>query len=264
MTRWTRHARILSICWRAAVASELEYRLNFVSNVALSMFWMLWAVAGASVYFRYTGAVAGWTNAEVLVVIGLFFTLNGLRQMVLQPNLERMTDYVRLGTLDFLLIKPFDAQLLVSLRHLNVNTLLDPVLGLALTTTGIVLTGRGTSVTALASFAWMVTCAVLLMYALTVLMMALAVKLVAAEELDRVSFAFVELSRFPVDLYRNPVQTILTVVPIAFLTTYPAAALLGRLNPAMLLVAPAAAGSAVLLATLAWRRSLRSYAGASA
>jgi ABC-2 type transport system permease protein len=110
----------------------------------------------------------------------------------------------------------------------------------------------------------MSACAVLLMYALIVAMMALAVKLVAAEELGRVSFAVVELSRFPVDLYRNPVQTILTIVPIAFLTTYPAAALLGRLNPAMLLLAPAAAASAVLLATLAWRRSLRSYSGASA
>ncbi|GLH98099.1 ABC transporter permease [Phytohabitans aurantiacus] len=264
MSGWTRHARILGICWRAAVASEVEYRFNFISNVALSMFWMLWAAAGASVYFRYTGAVAGWTNAEVLVVIGLFFALNGIRQMVLQPNLERMTDYVRLGTLDFLLIKPFDAQLLVSLRHLNVNTLLDPVLGLALTTTGIVLTGRGTSVAALASFAWMLACAVLLMYALTVAMMALAVKLVAAEELGQVSYAFVELSRFPVDLYRNPVQTILTIVPIAFLTTYPAAALLGRLDPYMLLLAPAVAACAGVLATLAWRRSLRSYAGASA
>jgi ABC-2 type transport system permease protein len=263
MSGWTRHARILGICWRAAVAGEVEYRLNFVFNVALSMFWMLWAAAGASVFFRYTGTVAGWTNAEVLVVIGLFFTLNGLRQMLLEPNLDRMTDYIRLGTLDFLLLKPFDAQLLVSLRHLNVNTLLDPVLGLTLTTIGIVLVG-GTSVTAFASFAWMLVCAVLLMYALTVLMMALAVKLVGAEELGRVTYAFIELSRFPVDLYRNPVQTILTVVPIAFLTTYPASALLGRLNPYMLLLAPGVAACAVILATLAWRRSLRSYTGASA
>lgn len=196
MSRWTRHARILGICWRAAVAGELEYRLNFASNLTLSMFWMLWAAAGASVYFRYTGAVAGWTNAEILVVIGLFFTLNGLRQMLLQPNLDRMTDYIRLGTLDFLLLKPFDAQLLISLRHLNVNTLLDPVLGLALTTTGIILTGRGTSVAALASFAWLLACAILLMYALTVLLMALAVKLTGADELGRVTYAFIELSRF--------------------------------------------------------------------
>ncbi|MDG6103966.1 ABC-2 family transporter protein [Dactylosporangium aurantiacum] len=262
MTGWTRHLRVLGICWRAAVAGEAEYRLNFVSNIMLSVFWMLWAAAGASVYFRHTGAVAGWTNAEVLVVIGLFFTLNGLRQMLLQPNLERMTDYVRLGTLDFLLLKPFDAQLLVSLRHLNVATLLDPALGLALTTTGVILTGRGTSVAALASFAWMLACAMLLMYALTVLMMAAAVRLVAAEELGRVTYAFNELSRFPVDLYRNPAQTILTIVPIAFLTTYPAAALLGRLNPYLLPLAPVVAALALALATLAWRRALRSYTGA--
>ncbi|SCF17901.1 ABC-2 type transport system permease protein [Micromonospora viridifaciens] len=264
MNGWTRHARILGICWRAAVAGEVEYRLNFASNVLLSTFWMVWAAVGASVYFRFTGSVAGWTHAEVLVVIGLFFTLNGLRQALLQPNLERMTDYVRRGTLDFLLTKPFDAQLLVSLRQIRVNNLLDPVLGLALATVGVVRFGRGVSLAALASFLLLLACAVLLMYALTVLLMALAVVLVAADELGRVSYAFVELSRFPVELYRNPVQAVLTVVPVAFLTTYPAAALLGRLDPHLLLLAPAVAAGAVVLATLAWRRSLRSYSGASA
>ncbi|MEU5940440.1 ABC-2 family transporter protein [Micromonospora sp. NPDC047548] len=264
MSRWTRQARVLKICWRAAVSAELEYRFNFVSNVALSAFWLVWAAVGASVYFRFTGAVAGWTHAEVLVVIGLFFALNGLRQVLLQPNLERMTEYVRRGTLDFLLTKPFDAQLLVSLRHLNVSNLLDPVLGLALSTVGVVLSGRGVSAAALAAFVLLLACAMLLMYALTVALMALAVVLMGAEELGEVSFAFVELSRFPVDLYRNPAQALLTVVPVAFLTTYPAAALLGRLDAYLLLLAPVVAAGAVLLASLAWRRALRSYAGASA
>ncbi|SBT44240.1 ABC transporter permease [Micromonospora narathiwatensis] len=263
MSRWARQARILGICWRAAVAGEVEYRLNFVSNILLSTFWMVWAAAGASVYFRFTGAVAGWTHAEVLVVIGLFFAINGLRQALLQPNLERMTDYVRRGTLDFLLTKPFDAQLLVSLRQIRVNNLLDPVLGLTLATVGLVRSDRGVSVAALGSFLLLLACAILLMYALTVVLMALSVVLVAAEELDRVSYAFVELSRFPVDLYRNPAQAVLTVVPVAFLTTYPAAALLGRLDPYLLLIAPAVAVGAVVVATVAWRRSLRSYSGAS-
>ncbi|WP_406044078.1 ABC-2 family transporter protein [Micromonospora sp. NBC_00898] len=263
MSGWRRQARVLRICWRAAVAGELEYRLNFLSHAALSAFWMVWAAAGASVYFRFTGAVAGWTHAEVLVVIGLFFTLNGLRQALLQPNLERMTEYVRRGTLDFLLTKPFDAQLLVSLRHVRINNLLDPALGLTLTLVGVVLSGRGVSVAALASFLLLLACAALLMYALSVVLMALALVMLAAEELDRVSFAFVELSRFPVQMYRDPAQTVLTVVPVAFLTTFPASALLGRLDAYLLPIAVAVAGGAVVLATLAWRRCLRSYAGAS-
>ncbi|GAA3776510.1 ABC transporter permease [Micromonospora maritima] len=257
-----RQLRVLRICWRAAVAADLEYRLQFLSSAALSAFWMVWAVAGASVYFRFAGSVAGWTHGEVLVVIGLFFTLNGLRQTLLQPNLELMSDHVRRGTLDFLLTKPFDAQLLVSLGRVRVTNLLDPALGLVLVTVGVVLSGRGVSPGRLAAFLLLLCCAAVLLYALTVLLMAATVVLVAAEDLDRVSFAFVELSRFPVDLYRDPARTLLTVVPVAFLTTYPGAALLGRLDAGMLPVAVAVAAGAVVVATGAWRRALRSYAGA--
>ncbi|MFB9236809.1 ABC transporter permease [Plantactinospora siamensis] len=264
MSRLGRQLRIIGICWRAAIATDLEYRLNFAANMAVSAFWMLWAVAGASVYFRFTGSVAGWSHAEVLVVIGLFFALNGLRQALLAPNLERMNEYVRRGTLDFLLTKPFDAQLLVSLRQLNVGNLLDPVLGLILVGVGVGLAGHGLPIGALAAFLLLFAVALLLLYALTVLLMAFGVVFMAAEELGILSFGLVELSRFPVQLYRNPLRAVLTVVPVAFLTTFPAEALLGRLDPGLLLIGPAVAVGAVLLATLAWRRALCSYSGASA
>ncbi|GHJ54610.1 ABC transporter permease [Nonomuraea sp. TT08I-71] len=257
-------ARIIGICWRAAIAAELEYRVNFLATLAVSTFWLLWATAGASVYFRFTGTVAGWAHAEVLVVIGLFFALNGLRQAVLQPNLDQMTEYVRRGTLDFLLTKPFDAQLLVSLRQLDVGNLLDLLLGLGLAGVGVALAGHGLTVGALAAFLVLTVAAIGLLYAMTVLLMALAVVTMAGEELGSISFGVVELARFPVQLYRNPVQAVLTVVPVAFLTTYPAQALLGRLDARLLLIAPTVAGGALVLARLAWRRALRGYTGASA
>jgi ABC-2 type transport system permease protein len=264
MRQWTRYPRILLICWRAALSTELEYRLNFVSSAALSVFWMAWAAAGVSVYFRFTGAVAGWTYPELLVVIGLFFTVNGLRQVLFDPNLKRMNEYVRLGTLDFLLTRPVDAQVLVSLRYVGVGNLLDPVLGVVLTVVGSVLTGRQPTVAALGSFLLSFACAVVLLYALTLTLMALAVRLVGAQELEEVSFAVVETARFPAQLYRDPVQTVLMVVPVAFLTTVPAQALLGRLDPYLLPLSPAVAAVALALATVLWKRSLRAYTGASA
>ncbi|MFF5176226.1 ABC transporter permease [Micromonospora sp. NPDC000089] len=264
MSAVARQLRVLSLCWRAAVATELEYRVNFLATLAVSAFWMSWAVGGASIYFRFTGAIAGWSHAEVLVVIGLFFALNGLRQALLQPNLNQMTEYVRRGTLDFLLTKPFDAQLLVSLRQLKVSSLPDLLLGLVLAGVGVALSGRRPSVGALAAFGWLAAAALLLLYALTVLLMAFGVVTMAAEELGIVAFGLAELARFPVQLYRDPVQTLLTVLPVAFLTTYPAQALLGRLDPRLLLVAPAVAAVALLVARFAWRRSLRAYTGASA
>ena len=259
-----RYLRLLGIFWRAALSTELEYRVNFASNVLMSLFWVVWAGVGISVYFRFTDSVVGWSYAELLVVVGLFFAVNGVRQAVLDPNLSRMTEYVRNGTLDFLLTKPVDAQFMASFRHVGVYNLLDPVIGLGLAAIGLVLEGRGVGLADLGAFVVTTAAGLLVLYALTVASMALAVRLVSSEGIEEVTFSFVEAARFPVQLYRRPVQTLLTVVPVAFLTTFPAEALLGRLDPGWLLVAPVVGVTAVLAASAAWRIALRGYSGASA
>lgn len=260
----SRYLRLLGIFWRSAVSVELEYRVNFASSALMSLFWVAWAGVGISVYFRFTDSVAGWTYPELLVVVGLFFAVNGLRQSVFSPNLERMTEYVRNGTLDFLLTKPVDAQFMASFRHLGVYNVLDPVIGLGLAGVGLGLAGRGLGAAEVGAFLVTATAGVLVLYGLTLASMALAVRLVSSEGVDEVAFAFVEASRFPVQLYRRPVQTVLTVVPVALLTTLPAEALLGRLDPRWLLAAPAIGVLAVVLASIAWRAALRGYSGASA
>ncbi len=261
---WLRYPRVIAICWRAAVATELEYRANFVTGVLLSIFWMGWAAVGVLVYFRFAGQIAGWTYPELLVVIGLFFALNGVRQTALSPNLDQMTDYVRRGTLDFLLIKPVDAQILVSLRLLAVGNLLDPALGLAIAFGGLVASRHRATAGDLGAFALTLGSAVVLLYALMVALMALAIRLAGGDELDMLSFGVVELARFPVDLYRDPVKTALTVVPVALLTTVPARALLGRLDPVTVAISPAVAILAVIASTALWRQSILGYTGASA
>jgi ABC-2 type transport system permease protein len=260
----SRYVRLLGIFWRSALSTELEYRVNFLSSAVMSLFWVVWAGIGISVYFRFTESVAGWTYPELLVVVGLFFAVNGLRQAVFDPNLERMTEYVRNGTLDFLLTKPVDAQFMASFRHVGVVNLLDPFIGLGLSGVGLVLAGRGVGPAELGAFAVTLGAAVLILYALTLSAMALAIRLVSSEGIGEMTFAFVEAARFSVQLYPQPVRILLTVIPVAFLTTLPAEALLGRLEPGWLLAAPAVGVAAVLAATLGWRAALRGYSGASA
>jgi ABC-2 type transport system permease protein len=258
-----RYLGLLAIFWRSTFATELEYRANFVARAAMSVFWTVWAALGVRVFFQFSDSIAGWDYGELVVVIGLFFTVNGLRQALFEPNLDRMTEYVRNGTLDFLLTKPVNTQFMVSFRHLGVYNLLDPALGLVLSAVGLAFVGRWPSAADLASFTVMLAVAAVLLYALTLSLMAAAVRLVNSDGLGAIAYVTVELSRFPVQLYRNPVQTVLTIVPVAFLTTFPAQALLGRLDPWVLAVGPATAVLTVALASVAFDRSLRSYAGAS-
>jgi ABC-2 type transport system permease protein len=261
---WGRYARILAICWRAAVAQQLEYRADLAAKTVMSAFWLAWAALGVSVYFRYTGNIGGWTYGEVLVVVGLFFALNGVRQAFLEPNLEALGEGVRRGTLDHVLTRPVDSQVLVSLRHVDMHNLVDPVLGLVLVAIGVRLTGRGVTPGGVAAFLLLLLAALVLLYALVLCLMCLAVLLVGADELSTVSFSVIELSRFPVQAYRQPLQTLLVVVPVALLTTVPAQALLGRLDPVWLIASPLAATGALVAASVGWHRVLRRYTGASA
>ena len=62
-----------------------------------------------------------------------------MTQLVVRPSLARFMEDVRLGTLDFTLTKPVDAQVLISVRQVEVWKLVDVVVGL------VVLGGRDRS-----------------------------------------------------------------------------------------------------------------------
>jgi ABC-2 type transport system permease protein len=73
-----------------------------------------------------------------------------------------------------------------------------------------------------------------------------------------------DAARYPVDFFKGGVRTFLTfVVPVAFVTSIPADALLGRSNPWLLLLAPVLAASTLLASHLFWNYALRHYGSAS-
>lgn len=260
-----RYLRLLRIFWSATVQTELEYRLNFVSNALLSVFWLVWAALGVGVYFRFGKSVNGWSYPELLAVMGWFFTINGLRQALIQPNLGRMTEYVRLGTLDYVLTKPIDSQFLVSFRHLGIYNLLDPLLGIGLMVAALI--WRGEPVTPLNVAAWAVlgAAALSVVYALAVAIQSLALWAIGGESLDDLLQGVVEAGRFPVQMYRGFVRALLTfALPVALMTTFPVEALLGRTTPALIGGVALVAVGALVTASVVWRLSLRHYRGASA
>lgn len=259
------YLRVLRVLWRSSLQAELEYRANFLANVALSLFWLVWAVLGARVLYRFTGQIAGWRYEEALVVLGVFFALNGVWQAVIEPNLTRMGEYVRRGTLDHLLTQPISSQFLVSLRYLGVHNWADPLLGLGLAGAGVAASGHRPDAGDLTRFAVLAVAAVVLLYSVALALQTLTILTVASEGVGDLVWAVVETGRFPVAFYGGPVRRLLTVVlPVAFLTTYPAEALLGRASWPVAALAATVATTAFLAASALWRLALRAYTGASA
>ena len=260
-----RYLRLLGIFYKNTLSEEMEYRLNFWSNVGLSMFWLVWAALSVRVYFVHAESIAGWRYDELLVVMGLFFTMNGYRQLVLEPNLSRMSEHVRLGTLDYILTKPVDSQFLVSFRNLGVYNWADPLLGLGLAAVGLRRLGHLPAPLDMLQFALLLGAGAVLLYGFNLLLQTLTIWLVNVQEIDTIVMGLLETGRFPVTFYRGWLRVLLTfVIPVAFITTFPAQALLGRAQPWVTPVALLLAAVSLAVASSFWRYALRHYSGASA
>ena len=55
--------------------------------------------------------------------------MGGVIRAAIQPNMQRLMDEIREGTLDFALTKPVDSQLIASVREFRFWQLVDVLVG---------------------------------------------------------------------------------------------------------------------------------------
>ena len=116
----------------------------------------------------------------------------------------------------------------------------------------------------IALFIILIVAAMVLLYSLNLILQTTTIWLVNVERVDAIVMGLLETGRFPVSFYRGWVRVVLTVIiPVAFLTTFPARALLGRLDWWLAAVAVGLAAILFVLASAFWHFALRYYAGAS-
>ena len=126
-----RYLKLVTIFYKNSILKELEYRVNFLSNAFMSVFWLVWGIVGVSIFFLHRDKMGDWTFPEVLMVVGLFTFFNGVMESLLRPNVGAVIEQIRDGTFDFVLTKPVNSQFIASLRNIVVWRLVDVVIGIA-------------------------------------------------------------------------------------------------------------------------------------
>jgi ABC-2 type transport system permease protein len=262
MARLLHLARIIGRFWKSSLDAELEYRSNFVFAALASLGNLGGSVFALTLFYRGGGGFPGWSFDQGLIVLGLFTLFTGIVATILSPNLSRIVNHVELGTLDFVLLKPIDAQLQVSLRVLSPWGIPDLVFGLALVGHGATASGARAADAALALIP--LAAGVVILYGLWFLVATTSIWFVKIYNATEVLRGLLDAGRFPLAAYPAVYRFVFSfIVPIAFLTTVPADVILGRSRPAFFAGGIALAAVLLIAARGFWRRSLRSYTGAS-
>jgi ABC-2 type transport system permease protein len=249
---------------RASIALALQYRLDFVVEGLLALLWMGVTLVPVLVVFGARQQVAGWSFPEMLLVLGWFVALKGFLEGAISPSLTNVIEHVRKGTLDFVLLKPVDAQLLVSLAKIEPWRVIDVFGALAIFTYAFRRIGHHPSLLHVLLALALLLAAILVLYSIAILVVSIAFFAVRVDNLLYLFQSIFDVARWPTSIFRGALAIIFTyVLPLALMTTYPALALLGRLSAATALGALLSTLLFAGFARLIWRLSIARYTSAS-
>ncbi len=264
MTRYFRYFSLARVFTSATISAQLEYRANFIGAILSSLGEVSITLLGLAVLFGQAEItnLGGWNFYESLVVVGFFSLTEGVISMFIQPNTSKIAEAVRTGSMDFTLLKPIDAQFNISTRNLNVLMLPALLMGLGI----IIYAALHLHVT----FGGVVLAAVLygsaivIVYCIYLALSTTAFWFVKTQNATELFAGVFAAARFPLAAFPVPMRFFLTfIVPIAFITTVPSEALIGRLSPALALASPVVAALSFVATRMFWKKAVASYTSAS-
>jgi ABC-2 type transport system permease protein len=256
--------RVARAIGRQAVQRDLQFRAQAWTTFVVGILEVAVAVIPALLIFGRTTEVGGWQVGEVLIVTGLAQVMNAFLAAVITPNQSKMTDYIRKGDLDLILIRPAPSQALAAFRWFEPAELLGAISGMALVIVGWVQADlTPTSVGVLLGLTWFLVGCV----AVSLIWMNLgylAFWLTSAEQVQSFLSTLLTAGRYPLSFYPTGVRLLfLTLVPIGLATTVPVEALRGSSSLPELIIAVAALVLLAAVTRLHWLAGIRSYGSAS-
>ncbi len=257
-----RYFHVLKLFWGAAIAAELEYRINFVLAAVSSVGNLAGSLFGLFLFYRTGYTFSGWKWEEALVVLGIFTLLQGFSSTFLEPNLSRIVQRVQQGTLDFVLLKPISSQFWLSANTVSPWGIPDVIFGAVLLLYAANKLGVEIGnyfLTAIPLLFGTIT-----LYSIWFMLGATSIWFVKIYNVTDVLEGLLEAGRFPMAAYPAAYRFFFTfVVPVAFLTTVPAEAMLGRCEIVWTAGAGILAIGLLFFSRYFWQFALRFYTSAS-
>jgi ABC-2 type transport system permease protein len=258
-----RYLQVLRAFWSNSLSLDIEYRADFLINLVTVVVSLAAGLLVIAVMFSGRAAIAGWTFEQALTLYGIFLFFEEFSTGFLAVNIGGLPELIRRGDLDFLLLKPMNSQLQVSIRRFSITGLPSYLLGIAVTLYGMAAQGA-LDASNLLLLAFFVLCAMAIVYAIWALLHTLAFWFVRVENLSQLFYAVFETARFPITVFPRWLRVVFTfIIPVAFITTVPASAAVGTLDWPFAIAAPVIALLGLFASHLLWRFALKHYTSAS-
>lgn len=257
--------RALGLMVLAGVKSRMEYRLDFMLRVAMGVVWNLTSLVFIWAVLARFKSMAGWSKEEIFFIYSLRLLAHGCYTLLFH-NVQVISRYVRWGEFDRVLLRPLNPLLQLVTWEYDPAGIGDLGLGIICFTIASQLVGFHWTPAALGFLLLVVAGGCLIELSLFLVVNTLAFWITEAWRLSWLTITFSDqFALYPLNIYNALLQFVLTfVVPVGFMSYYPATAFLNRtgdtlFSPAFAYLTPLVGLVLFTIAYSFWRVGINHY-----
>jgi ABC-2 type transport system permease protein len=241
------YLKLIALFARVSFQDDAAYRMDFLVRILMSVVQLGAELLGVWTIFSNTKSLAGWNAWQMVALLGVFRIMTGVIAAMIAPNMRLLMEEIRDGKLDYAILKPINTQFMISLRKYVLWRLTDVALGLALVIFACVQLSATLTPWMIFRFLVMLAAGVTIIYSFWLILGTCAFWLTRISNIEMVFWSLFEAGRYPVSIYPPWLRYGLTfIVPLAFLTTFPAGVLVGKGGLVSVTVAVIVAGCSLL------------------
>jgi ABC-2 type transport system permease protein len=259
-----RYLKIYAALWKNSVTREMSFKTNFLLWIVVELLWFGLQLCFIGVLYLHTDHIGTWTKWQVVMLIGASHLIQQIFQAFFLVNCTNLSELVRTGKLDFLLLLPVNTRFVVSLRQVDLGGFINALSALGVMIYAGYRLHLTPSVLQVAGFLALCLIGVLIHYSLMFLLASISFWTVRAQGIVWGYYNLFQIARMPDEAFRGLFKAFFTfAIPMLLVTNVPVRLLVNKFSPRYLFLLLAMSVVCFLISEAGWRGSIRHYTSAS-
>lgn len=226
-----RYLSIYAMLWRNSLVREMTFKGNFLLWIVVEMMWFALQLTFINVMFLHTDSIAGWSKWQVVLLVGASHLIQQLFQAFFLINCTHLSELIRTGKLDFLLMLPVNTRFIVSVRQLDFGAFVN-----AATSVGVMIYAANQLELSptwlqIGGFAILAAAGVLVHYSLMFLLASISFWTVQAQGIVWAYYNLFNIARLPDAAFKGLFKVVFTfAIPMLLVSNVPVKLLAQKLT----------------------------------
>src|SRR6476659_2920874 len=131
MSKLQRYLTIYAALWRNSVVREMGFKSNFLLWIFVELLWFGLQLSSIGVIYLHTDHIGTWTKWQVVMLVGASHFIQQIFQAFFLTNCVQLSELIRTGRLDFMMLLPVNTRFLISLRQVDLGGFVNATSALA-------------------------------------------------------------------------------------------------------------------------------------